>query len=63
MDAPWINQTKIYHCKKQKAFAINGTNSALFKYYRNLVNRESYAGLNIMNQTFIQQLKGEHPKK
>ena len=64
-DAPWMNhKLKSLIVKRQQAFmTVNGVNSILFKYYRNLVNRERKICRAKYFESKIQQLKGEHPKK
>ena len=64
-DAQWMNhKLKSLIVKRQQAFiSINGVNSILFKYYRNLVNRERKVCRAKYYESKIQQLKGEHPKK
>jgi hypothetical protein len=63
-DAPWMNhKLKSLIVKRQQAFTSNGVNSILFKYYRNLVNRERKICRAKYYESKIQLLKGEHPKK
>ena len=41
-DVPWMNESLIsLIMKRQKAFCAYGPDSAQFKYFRNLVNRQS----------------------
>lgn len=63
-DAPWMTRTlKNLIRKRQKAFTTHPANSTVFKYYRNLVNRERKACRGRYYESKIQHLKGEHPKR
>ena len=62
-DALWMNKLKSLIVKNQEAFTINGVDSALFHYYRNLVNRERKIRRANYYESKIQQLKEQHPKK
>ena len=63
-DAPWMTQSlKMLILRRQNAFNTAGPNSALFKYYRNLVNRERKACKSRYYESKIQQMKGENPKR
>lgn len=63
-DAPWMNQNlKSLIKKRQNAFNTNGLDSTLFKYYRNLVNRERKACRAKYYESKIQCMKGKNSKK
>ena len=62
-DAPWMTQKlKSLILKRQEAFSINGANSALFKFYRNVVNRKRKTCKAEYYKYRVQQMKGENPK-
>ena len=48
--------------KRQEAFSRNGANSALFKFYRNAVNRKRKTCKAQYYKSRVQQMKGENPK-
>ena len=48
--------------KRQEAFSRNGANSALFKFYRNAVNRKRKTCKAEYYKSRVQQMKGENPK-
>ncbi|XP_046863517.1 uncharacterized protein LOC124457285 [Xenia sp. Carnegie-2017] len=63
-DAPWMTQKlKSLILKRQKAFNTQGSESASFKYYRNLVNRVRKRCRSDYYESKIQHLKGEQPKQ
>ena len=63
-DAPWMTQKlKSLILKRQKAFNTQGSESASFKYYRNLVNRVRKRCRSDYYESKIQHLKGEQPKR
>ena len=49
--------------KGQKAFCTYGPDSAQFKYFRNLVNRQRKICRGKYYESRIQHLKGENPKR
>ena len=63
-DAPWIDhKLKSMILKRQKAFKSYGGDSAQFKFFRNLVNRERKACRAKYYEVRIQNLRQEAPKK
>ena len=63
-DVPWMNESlKSLIMKRQKAFSAYGLDSAHFKYFRNLVNRERKTCRGKYYESKIQPLKGENPKR
>lgn len=63
-DVPRMNESlKSLIMKRQKAFSAYGPDSAQFKYFRNLVNQERKICRGKYNESKIQHLKGENPKR
>ena len=63
-DVPWMNESlKSLIMKRQKAFCTYGPDSAQFKYFRNLVNRQRKICRGKYYESKIQHLKGENPKR
>ena len=63
-DVPWMNESlKSLIMKRQKAFSAYGPDSAQFKYFRSLVNRERKTCRGKYYESKIQHLKGENPKR
>ena len=63
-DVPWMNESlKSLIMKRQKAFCAYGPDSAQFKYFRNLVNRQRKICRGKYYESKIQHLKGENPKR
>ena len=63
-DVPWMNESlKTLIMKRQKAFCTYGPDSAQFKYFRNLVNRQRKICRGKYYESKIQHLKGENPKR
>ena len=63
-DVPWMNESlKSLIMKRQKAFCAYGPDSAQFKYFRNLVNRQRKICRGKYYESRIQHLKGENPKR
>ena len=62
-DVPRMNESlKSLIMKRQKAFCAYGPDSAQFKYFRNLVNRQRKICRGKYYESKIQHLKGENPK-
>ena len=63
-DASWMTQKlQSLILKRQNTFNKNGADSAKFKYYRNLVNRERKTCIAKHYKLKIQQMKGGNPKR
>ena len=61
---PTMNESlKSLIMKRQKAFCAYGPDSAQFKYFRNLVNRQRKICRGKYYESRIQHLKGENPKR
>ena len=64
VDVPWMNERlKSLIMKRQKAFRAYGPDSAQFKHFRNLVNRERKTCRGKYYESKIRHLKGENPKR
>ena len=63
-DVPWMNESlKSLIVKRQKAFCTYGPDSAQFKYFRNLVNRQRKICRGEYYESKIQHLTGENSKR
>ena len=63
-DVPWMNESlRSLIMKRQKAFCAYGPESAQFKYFRNLVNRQRKICRGKYCDSKIQHLKRENPKR
>ena len=63
-DVPWMNEgLKSLIMKRQTEFCAYGPDSAQFKYFRNLVNRQRKICRGKYYESKIQHLKGENPKR
>ena len=63
-DVPWMKESlKSLIMKRQKAFCAYGPDSAQFKYFRNLVNRQRKICRGKYYESKIQHLKGENSKR
>ena len=62
-DAPWMNDhLKSLILKRQKAFHDGGTESMLYKFHRNAVNRERKSCKASFYKSNVEHMKEENPK-